>query len=90
MQIPAIAHDKLLHYFWGGVVAIAGLLVALLLAKAGRPVPWGPEALGALACAAIALGREAWNAQNGGRWSNADILATLLGGAAALGPAYLI
>ena len=90
MKIPAIQHDKLLHYFWGGVVAIAGLLLGLLLAAAGRPVPWGPALVGAAACAAIALGREAWNAQNGGRWSNADILATLLGGAAVLGPAYLI
>lgn len=79
MNIPTVPADKALHYLWGGLAAISGMAGAATLAMLGLgvPVPIG----GAIVCAAAALGREAWNARNAGRWSNADIAWTLAGGA---------
>ena len=78
MNIPIPKHDKLLHHFWGGHVTTVGLLIGLALrACLGWPVD--PRAVGLLACAAVALGREAWNVTHGGRWSWADITWTLAG-----------
>ena len=70
MQIPTIPADKLAHYFWGSLAALVGLLAGWIGA--------------ALLCAAVAVGREAYNVRTGGKFDPRDVLATCLGGAAVL------
>jgi uncharacterized protein YfiM (DUF2279 family) len=84
LNIPVIHHDRLLHFFWGSLVSIAGHAAEMLARHFGLDLPRG--VLGMVFCAAIALGREAWNVTHGGRWSWADIGWTMGGGASTSGP----
>lgn len=84
MQIPVIHHDRALHFVYGDLAALLGWALARIF---GAPVP--PAAVGMAVCAAFALGREAWNKRNGGRWSWADVGWTVGGGCTAMGPAAL-
>jgi hypothetical protein len=79
MRVPA--HDKTLHALSGVCATTAGMAIGLWLRRYGVPVP--VSAL--LACAAVALGREAYNLWRTGRWSWSDIVATMLGSLPALG-----
>lgn len=67
----SLPRDKVLHLAAGAATALAGLLID------------GPQA-GAALCCVIALGRELYGWLDD-RFSWGDLLATLIGGAAALG-----
>lgn len=84
MNIPTIHYDRALHFLWGDLVSLAGHAIEFVLRHFGLLLPRG--LLGMAFCAAIALGREAWNATHGGRWSWADIGWTVAGGASTSGP----
>jgi uncharacterized protein YfiM (DUF2279 family) len=83
LKIPQPQPDKIKHFFWGDVVSVAGHAAEMLVRHFGLDLPRG--VLGMAFCAAVALGREAWNKRNGGRWSWADVGWTMGGGASTSG-----
>lgn len=84
VAIPQPQPDKLAHFFWGALVSLSGHGIEFVLRHLGVHLPRG--LMGMACCGLVALGREAWNATHGGRWSWADIGWTVAGGASASGP----
>lgn len=82
------APDLVLHFAAGTIAAAAGVLASALARQLGQqasPVRWG-----AVACAAAALAREAYNRQQGGRFDWRDIAATLAGGVPVLAVVWAV
>lgn len=77
MNLTDIAHDKLGHAVAGNIAAFLGVLLTLLpyIDSLAASHWWA-----AAACAAAAIGREAYNHARGGLFDWRDIAATLLGG----------
>jgi hypothetical protein len=84
MNIPTIHHDRALHFLWGDLASLVGHAAEIFSRHFGLDLPRG--LLGMAACAAVALGREAFNVSEAGRWSWADFGWTLGGGASTSGP----
>ena len=82
------APDLVLHFAAGTLAAATGVLASALAHQLGHPAI--PVRWGAVVCAAAALAREAYNRQQGGRFSRRDIAATLAGGAPVLAVAWAV
>lgn len=79
MYLPP--QDKTLHAAVGAWCALAGLLLGLALHALVPAVPRQDAMAAATGCLVAALLRECWGRYWHGQWDNADILATLVGGA---------
>lgn len=66
MNLPVIAQDKANHVIYGALAAAVGVPFHLVLSV--------------ILCAAVAVGREAYNKREGGKFDPRDIAATLIGG----------
>lgn len=73
--------DKVLHHAAGTWAAFTGQVLGVLLNLVAPAIPRVDAAAAVIGCALGALGREMYNVTHGGAWSNADIVATLIGGA---------
>lgn len=72
-----IEEDKALHFAAGAVSGAAGALIASKITKRNRF--W--TVTGSVAASLLAgLAKEAIDKGNGGKWSNGDLAATVLGG----------
>lgn len=82
--LQTIHYDNLLH-------ATLGAAAASLAASLAVPLLPGRQAEAALiACALVAIGREVYNRAMGGKFSPADIAATLVGGVFVAAPLVLL
>lgn len=73
--------DLVLHAAVGPWCALAGLLLGLALHVLLPQVPRVDAVAAAAGCLVAAVLREAWGLYWHGKWDNADLVATLLGGA---------